>query len=72
MSEDNVLRHEIASLDKDLLVASKEIAALQSQLSASQKRERILRYGLESIRDGSSLPVYCAVVAMKRADEVEP
>ena len=48
------------------------IERLQSQLTASKERERILRDGLESIRDGSSLPVYCAVGAMKRADEVEP
>ena len=48
------------------------IATLQSQLTASKEREHILRDGLESIRDGSSLPVYCAVGAMKRADEVEP
>jgi hypothetical protein len=48
------------------------IDSLQSQLAASQERERILREGLESIRDGSGLPVYCAVCTMKRADEVEP
>ena len=48
------------------------VPKLQEELAASQKRERILRDGLESIRDGSSLPVYCAVGAMKRADEVEP